>query len=150
MLSISVSLFITHHYIRLTKTGNISQKRKTFQIIKKQAGAELGQAQLKLGFNFTLVDLYFIEEQEILLTRLTSNSLYLPLRTSSQNCQQQLTTHPTGQVYLSQFQTTLKAEIQPNQANQLTSQPSGSLPEIQWLAMKFSNLVISQLFQARF
>ena len=39
---------------------------------RKQAGAELGQAQLKLGFGFTSIFLYQIDELEISLANLTS------------------------------------------------------------------------------
>ena len=42
---------------------------------KKQAGAELGQAQLKLGFGFTSVYLSQIDELEILLARLTQTTI---------------------------------------------------------------------------
>ena len=38
---------------------------------KKQAGAVLGQAQLKLGFDFNLINLHWIDEQDRLLPRLT-------------------------------------------------------------------------------
>ena len=40
-----------------------------------QAGAELGHAQLKLVFGFTSVYLYYIDELEILLARLTPTSI---------------------------------------------------------------------------
>ena len=36
--------------------------------INKQAGAELGQTQVKLGLVFTSVNLHRIDEKEILLT----------------------------------------------------------------------------------
>ena len=44
---------------------DIKENRKN----KKQAGAELGQAQLKLGLGFTAVKLHKIYELEILLTQ---------------------------------------------------------------------------------
>ena len=40
--------------------------------IEKQAGAVLGQAQLKLGLYFTSINLHWIDEQDILLARLTT------------------------------------------------------------------------------
>ena len=42
----------------------LAEQRKIHRIFK-QAGAELGQAQLKLGLGFTLVFFYLIDEQEI-------------------------------------------------------------------------------------
>ena len=43
-------------------------------IIHKQAGAELGQAQLKLGLGFTWINLNYIDNQEMFLARLTATT----------------------------------------------------------------------------
>ena len=44
----------------------------------EQAGAELGQAQLKLGLGFTSINLHYIDNQTMALARLTVTNLYGP------------------------------------------------------------------------
>ena len=50
---------------------------------RKQAGAELDQAQLKLGLGFNSIIIHYIDEQVILLAKLTATNHYLPLSTGS-------------------------------------------------------------------
>ena len=61
------------------KGVSINQSKSKYLIIgdkhKKQAGAELGQAQLKQRFGFTSVHLYQIDELEILLARWTPTTI---------------------------------------------------------------------------
>ena len=51
--------------------GSVSRRGVRIKKIWKQAGAVLGQAQLKLGFDFNLINLHWIDEQDRLLPRLT-------------------------------------------------------------------------------
>ena len=44
------------------------------EIFVEQAGAELGQAQIKLGLGFTSINLHYINNQEMLLARLTATN----------------------------------------------------------------------------
>ena len=72
------------------QTGAIAVKKEKLEYNsykKKQARAELGQSQIKLGMSFTSIHLYQNEEQEIKLSKLTAANHYLILSTSSQHCQ---------------------------------------------------------------
>ena len=64
----SIDIKIIMHY---QNDGQI--KGYVGNFIVRQAGAELGQAQLKLGLVFTSVYLYQIDDQEIFLASLTYN-----------------------------------------------------------------------------
>ena len=47
-----------------------------YEQVIKQAGADLGQAQLKLWFGFTSIYFYQIDELHILLARLTPTAIF--------------------------------------------------------------------------
>ena len=46
----------------------------------KQAGAVMGQAQLKLGLDVTSINMHWIDEQDILLVRLTTAISMIPVQ----------------------------------------------------------------------
>ena len=73
-------MYINHQKL-VTFGKNTFLKIRTFKLqsIKKQgqAGAELGQAQLKLGLGFTSINLNFIDNQDMSPARSTATNHYI-------------------------------------------------------------------------